>query len=83
VIPHGNASDFRPPDAAALLDEDPASEKVQALANRWLALTIRARNGDSAVVQDSAKALLNGAQWPAALQARLAEFRLEEGYSVA
>jgi DNA-binding transcriptional MerR regulator len=65
-------------DAAALLDEDPASEKVQALANRWLALTIRARNGDPAVVQDSAKAWLNRAQWPAALQARLAEFRLEE-----
>lgn len=65
-------------DAAALLDEDPASERVQTLADRWLALTIRARRGDPAVVQDSAKAWLNRAHWPTALQARLAEFRLEE-----
>lgn len=65
-------------DAAALLDEDPASEKVQVLADRWLALTIRARAGDPAVVQDSAKAWLNRAQWPTELQARMAEFRLEE-----
>ena len=65
-------------DSAALLGQDPASEEVQALANRWLALTSRARKGDPAVVQDSAKAWLNRAQWPAALKERMAEFRLEE-----
>jgi DNA-binding transcriptional MerR regulator len=65
-------------DAAALLNKDPGSEPVQALADRWLALTMRARAGDPAVVQDSAKAWLNRAQWPSALQARMAEFRLEE-----
>jgi MerR family transcriptional regulator, thiopeptide resistance regulator len=65
-------------DAAALLDQDPASEEVQSLADRWLALTIRARSGDPAVVQDSAKAWLNRLHWPTAFKARLAEFRLEE-----
>jgi hypothetical protein len=33
-------------DAAALLGEDPASEKVQSLADRWLVLTVRAASGD-------------------------------------
>jgi DNA-binding transcriptional MerR regulator len=65
-------------DAGALLEEDPANADVQALADRWLALTIRARNGDPAVVQDSAKAWMNRAHWPAEFQARMAEFRLEE-----
>jgi MerR family transcriptional regulator, thiopeptide resistance regulator len=65
-------------DAAALLGEDPANEKVQALADRWLALTVRAASGDPAVQQDSGKAWMDREHWPAAMKARIAEFRLEE-----
>jgi hypothetical protein len=65
-------------DAAELLGEDPASERVQAVADRWLLLTVRAANGDTAVLQDSGKAWLDRANWPAPMKARMAEFRLEE-----
>ena len=65
-------------DAVSLLAEDPASEQVQSLADRWLALTIRARSGDPGAVQDSPKAWLDRAHWPAEIKARFAEFRLEE-----
>ncbi len=65
-------------DAAALLGEDPASEKVQSLADRWLVLTVRAASGDPTVQQDSQKAWVDREHWPAAMKARIAEFRLEE-----
>jgi DNA-binding transcriptional MerR regulator len=65
-------------DAAALLGEDPASEKVQSLGDRWLALTIRAATGDPSVQQDSQKAWMDRDHWPAEMKARIAEFRLEE-----
>jgi len=41
-------------------------------------LTIRARSGDPGAVQDSAKAWLDRAHWPAEIKAHFAEFRLEE-----
>jgi len=65
-------------DAAALLGEDPASEKVQALADRWLVLTVRAASGDPAVQQGSGKAWMDREHWPPPMKARIAEFRLEE-----
>ena len=65
-------------DAAALLGEDPASEKVQSPGDRWLALTVRAASGDPTVQQDSQKAWIDREHWPAAMKERVAEFRLEE-----
>jgi DNA-binding transcriptional MerR regulator len=65
-------------DAAALIGADPASEEVQSLADRWLALTVRAASGDPAVQQDSGRAWIDREHWPAAMKARIAEFRLEE-----
>ena len=65
-------------DAAALLGDDPASEKVQSLGDRWLALTIRAASGDPSVQQDSQKAWIDRDHWPPAMKARITEFRLEE-----
>jgi len=51
-------------DAAECIGEDPGSEKVQSLADRWLLLTVRAANGDPAVQQDSAKAWMDREHWP-------------------
>jgi DNA-binding transcriptional MerR regulator len=65
-------------DAAALLGQDPAGEKVQELAGRWLALTVRAVEGDPAVQQDSGRAWMDREHWPATMKARMAEFRIEE-----
>jgi hypothetical protein len=65
-------------DAASLIGEDPASEKVQLLADRWLMLTVRAANGDPDLQQDSPKAWMDREHWPSTMKARVAEFRLEE-----
>jgi DNA-binding transcriptional MerR regulator len=65
-------------DANALLDADPGSDAVQALADRWLALTVRAASGDPAVQQDSMKAWQDREHWPEAIKQRIAEFHLEE-----
>jgi DNA-binding transcriptional MerR regulator len=65
-------------DAAAVLGEDAGSDAVQAVADRWLTLTLRAQAGDPAVQQDSAKAWMDRANWPEEIKARLAEHRLEE-----
>jgi DNA-binding transcriptional MerR regulator len=65
-------------DAAELLGQDPASEAVQALADRWLLLTVRAIKGDPAVQQDSGRAWMDREHWPVAMKARIAEFRLED-----
>ncbi len=65
-------------DAANHLGEDPGSESVQALADRWLALTLRAAAGDRALQQDSWSAWNDREHWPEPMKARLAEFKLEE-----
>ena len=65
-------------DAAALLNADPADGRVQALADRWLALTVRAAQGDPEVQQDSHRAWADREHWPAAMKARVQEFQLEE-----
>jgi len=61
-------------DAEAALDEDPASEKVQALAARWVALS----GSDSEVWEGAAKAWADRKNWPAAMQQCNAEFHWEK-----
>jgi DNA-binding transcriptional MerR regulator len=65
-------------DAAGQLGEDPANEKVQALADRWLGLTVRAMNGEPELQQDSWKAWNDRENWPEEMRARVREFRLDE-----
>jgi DNA-binding transcriptional MerR regulator len=61
-------------DLEAALGEDPASEKVQALAVRWLALS----SGDPEVREGAIKAWADRKNWPAAMQQRIADFHLEK-----
>ena len=51
-----------------LVGHDPASAKVQAAADRWLALTWRAYAGDPAVQTDSMTAWADRERWPARMQ---------------
>jgi DNA-binding transcriptional MerR regulator len=61
-------------DVEAALDEDPASEKVQALAARWVALS----SSDPEVWEGAAKAWADRNNWPAAMQQCNAEFHWEK-----
>jgi DNA-binding transcriptional MerR regulator len=61
-------------DVEAVLDRDPASEKVQALAERWMALS----SSDPEVWEGAAKAWADRKNWPAALQQCNAEFHWEK-----
>ena len=67
-------------DVNALLDADaapdPMSEAAQALGSRWLALD-KAETTSSAIRTGLRKAWLDREHWPAALQARLAEHRVD------
>jgi hypothetical protein len=65
-------------DANALLGEDPASPAAQALADRFLKLSVRAWTGDPNVQTDSPTAWLDRANWPAAMKQRLAADHREE-----
>jgi DNA-binding transcriptional MerR regulator len=65
-------------DIRAALGEDPAGEKAQALADRWLKLGVRAWSGDPEVQTDSTTAWMDREHWPSAMKQRIAEFRLEE-----
>jgi DNA-binding transcriptional MerR regulator len=67
---------------AALADEDPASDAVQAAADRWLALSWRAYTGDPAVQTDSMRAWANREHWPARLKRRIEEFNLEGAHAL-
>jgi hypothetical protein len=60
-----------------LVGHDPASEAVQAAADRWLALTWRAYTGDPAVQTDSMTAWADREHWPARMKRRIDEFNLE------
>ena len=60
-----------------LVGHDPASDEVQAAADRWLALTWRAYAGDRAVQTDSMTAWADREHWPARMKRRIDEFNLE------
>jgi DNA-binding transcriptional MerR regulator len=61
----------------AALDEDPASARAQALADRWLKLSVRAWAGDPDVQTDSGTAWMDREHWPPVMKRRLSEFNLE------
>jgi DNA-binding transcriptional MerR regulator len=65
-------------DVNALLGSDPASAAAQAVADRWLKLSVRAWTGDPDVQTDSPTAWMDRQNWPAAMKQRLAEYKLEE-----
>jgi DNA-binding transcriptional MerR regulator len=65
-------------EVGAMLDEDPGSDKAQALAERWLALSIRASSGDLSVQTHSGTAWMEREHWPPAMKRTIAEFKLEE-----
>jgi DNA-binding transcriptional MerR regulator len=65
-------------DVGAMLGVDPGSDKAQALAGRWLALSIRANMGDLSVQTHSGTAWMEREHWPAAMKKTIAEFKLEE-----
>jgi DNA-binding transcriptional MerR regulator len=65
-------------DVAEALGEDPGSEKAQALADRWLDLSVRAYCGDPEVQTDSPTAWMDREHWPTVMKQRIAEFRMEE-----
>ncbi|HEX3747927.1 MAG TPA: MerR family transcriptional regulator [Bryobacteraceae bacterium] len=65
-------------DAGALLQEDPGSSAAQALADRWLRLSVRAWTGDPDAQTDSTAAWMDRQNWPPAMKQRMAEYRREE-----
>lgn len=65
-------------DVRRLLGEDPGSEKAQAVAERWLALSLRAYQGDAEVQTDSMTAWADRANWPPVMKQRVADLQLEE-----
>ncbi len=65
-------------DVVALLGEDPGAPAAQAAAERWLALSIRAHEGDPEVQTDSPTAWVDRASWPAIMKRRIEEYRVEE-----
>jgi hypothetical protein len=65
-------------DVGAILGEDPGSDKAQALAERWLGLSLRANSGDLSVQTHSGTAWMEREHWPPAMKRTIAEFKLEE-----
>jgi len=65
-------------DATLLLGEDPASEKAQAMVQRWFDLRRRAHYGDPQVATDSPAAWMDRAHWPEKIKQRAAELKMEE-----
>ena len=65
-------------DANSLLGTDPASDAAQALAGRFLKLSVRAWTGDPDVQTDSPAAWMDRENWPAPMKQRLAEYNREE-----
>jgi len=62
-------------------DEDPASEKSQALAARWKALIEQFTGGDPGITDGLRKVWGDRIDWPAPYQARMAEFADPEVWS--
>jgi DNA-binding transcriptional MerR regulator len=65
-------------DVGALLGKDSASEEAQAVASRWLELSVKAYAGDPDVQTDSPTAWMDREHWPPAMKRRIAEFNLVE-----
>ena len=65
-------------DVRDLLNEDPGGEKAQAVADRWLTLSLRAYRGDADVQTDSMTTWADRANWPPAMKQRVATLQLEE-----
>ena len=64
-------------DVSAALNDDPGSDRAQALAERWLELSTRAAKGDPELQTDSPTAWMDREHWPPAMKQRIAEFNLE------
>jgi DNA-binding transcriptional MerR regulator len=65
-------------DVLAVVDDDPGSPRAQALADRWLALSIRSYSGDPEAQTDSPAAWADREHWPPTLRKRLTDLRLED-----
>src|SRR5262245_6367506 len=65
-------------DIDAALGEEPGGDIAQGLADRWLALGIKAYSGDTDQQTDSITAWMDRAHWPPAVRDRVAEFNLEK-----
>lgn len=59
------------------LDADPAGDRAQDLAGRWLHLSMRACAGDAEHQTDSRVAWMDREHWPPTMKRRMAEFNLE------
>ncbi len=68
-------------DVTAVLDEDPGGERAQAVAERWLALSVRAIGGEPEAQTDSATAWMDRENWPEAMKQRVEAFNLETVYA--
>jgi hypothetical protein len=66
-------------DVAASLDADPASAAAQALADRWVALTLAASAG-SGVRAGLIRAWADREHWPPMLRRRITEFAIERAH---
>jgi MerR family transcriptional regulator, thiopeptide resistance regulator len=64
-------------DVAAALDTDPADSDAQALADRWIALTLAAPKG-SGVRTGLFRAWADREHWPPVLKRKIAEFNIEQ-----
>jgi DNA-binding transcriptional MerR regulator len=67
-------------DVNAALDDDPGSDRAQALAERWLDLSMRAAKGDPELQTDSPTAWMDREHWPAPMKQRISEFNLEAAF---
>ena len=65
-------------DVADALGDDPASDKAQQLAERWLALSLRANAGDLDLQTHSGTAWMHREDWPPAMKREIERFKLEE-----
>jgi DNA-binding transcriptional MerR regulator len=65
-------------DVNAALEDDPGGETAQRLADRWLALSVKAYGGDPELQTDSGAAWMDREHWPPFMKRRIAEFNLEK-----
>jgi DNA-binding transcriptional MerR regulator len=65
-------------EVGAVLDEDPASERAQALLTRFMELFERSTGGDEEAKAGEIKAWADRANWPAHAQQQISSFRLDE-----
>jgi len=65
-------------EVGAALEEDPAGEKAQALARRWMEQWERSTGGDPGIKAGSIKAWADLQHWPAEMQQQRASFNMEK-----